>query len=115
MDELLGRRSHIAPPRVEITITMEIVWRSIALEDLDEARRYIMQDDPQAAERVRTAILSAIERLAEAPHLGKPGRVDGTRERVIPDTPYVAAYTVLGDQVNILSIIHGARRWPEHF
>jgi toxin ParE1/3/4 len=84
-------------------------------EDLEEARRYIMQDDPQAAKRVRKAILSTVEHLAELPHLGKPGRVAGTRERVIPDTPNVAAYTVIGDHVEILSVIHGARRWPEHF
>jgi toxin ParE1/3/4 len=94
---------------------MQIVWRSIALEDLEEARRYIMQDDPTAADRVRNAILTAVERLAESPHLGKPGRVAGTRERIIPDTPYIAAYTVIDDQVQILSVLHGARRWPEHF
>ena len=94
---------------------MDIVWRTIALEDLEEARRYIMQDDPEAAERVRTAILSAVEHLAELPHLGKPGRVTDTRERVIPDTPYIVAYTVIDGHVEILSVIHGARRWPEHF
>lgn len=94
---------------------MDIVWRSIALEDLEEARRYILEDDPTAAERVRTAILAAIEHLAEIPHLGKPGRVDGTRERVIPDTPYTAAYTVIDNRVEILSIVHGARQWPEYF
>lgn len=94
---------------------MDIVWRLVALEDLEEARRYIFEDDPGAAERVRSAILAAIEQLAEAPHLGKTGRVNGTRERVIPDTPYVAAYTVIDERVEILSIVHGARQWPEHF
>ena len=74
-----------------------------------------MQDNPQAAQRAPTAIISAVDRLAEAPHLGKPGRVDGTRERVIPRTRYIAAYTVIGDRVEILSVIHGARLWPEHF
>ena len=94
---------------------MEIVWRSIALEDLEEARRYIMQDDPQAAERVRNAILATVRHLAELPHLGKPGRIAGTRERIVPDTPYIAAYTVIDNRVEMLSLIHGARRWPEHF
>ena len=94
---------------------MKIVWRSIALEDLEEVRRYIMQDDPKAADRVRNAILAAIEQLAEAPHLGRSGRVDGTRERIIPDTPYIAAYTVIDDEIQILSVIHGARQWPEYF
>ena len=94
---------------------MEIVWRSIALEDLEEAWRYIMQDNPQAAERVRKALISTIEQLAELPHLGRPGRVDGTRERAIPDTPYIVAYTVIVDRVEILAVLHDARRWPDHF
>lgn len=94
---------------------MDIVWRLIALEDLEEARRYILQDDPQAADRVRNAIITTVQSLAELPHRGKPGRVAGTRECVIPDTPYIAAYTVIDDHVEILSVIHGARQWPEHF
>ena len=94
---------------------MEIVWRSSALEDLAQARRFITQDNPSAAERVRDAILAAVEQLGEAPHLGKPGRVDGTRERVIAATPFIVAYTVIGTHVEILSVLHGARQWPDVF
>jgi toxin ParE1/3/4 len=43
------------------------------------------------------------------------GRVDATRELVIPRTPYVVAYTIVDEQVMILSVMHGARRWPDHF
>ena len=42
-------------------------------------------------------------------------RVEGTRELVVPRTPYIVAYTVIGDEVMILSIIHSARRWPDRF
>jgi toxin ParE1/3/4 len=94
---------------------MEIVWRPIALEDLDEAHRHIAQDNLVAADRIRTAIRAAVERLADYPNLGRPGRVDETRELVVADTPYIVAYVVLDNQLMILSVLHGAREWPRRF
>ena len=92
---------------------MEIVWRPIALEDLEQARRYIAKHDPGAAGRLWGRILNSVERLAMLPGLGRPGRVEGTRELIVPRTPYIVAYTVIGAQVMILSVIHSSRRWPD--
>ena len=39
--------------------------------------------------------------------------IEGTRELIVPRTPYIVAYTVIGAQVMILSVIHGSRRWPD--
>ena len=94
---------------------MKIIWRPIALDDLEEARRYISAEDPSAARRVYASILSAVGRLAEFPGIGRPGRVDGTRELVIRGTPYVVAYAVVEGDVMILAVMHGARDWPERF
>lgn len=49
------------------------------------------------------------------PGLGRAGRVPETRELVIPDTPYLVPYTVRADVVEIHAVLHGARKWPEHF
>jgi toxin ParE1/3/4 len=92
---------------------MEIIWRPSALRDLEEARHYIAQNNPAAANRVRGAIMTAVGRLADMPGLGRPGRVEHTRELVVAGTPYIVAYTVISDEVIILAVIHGARRWPE--
>lgn len=94
---------------------MEIVWRPIALDDLEQARRYVEEHNPRAAERLWRRILTAVERLGALPGLGRPGRVEGTRELVVPRTPYIVAYTVIGDQVMILSVIHSSRQWPDRF
>jgi toxin ParE1/3/4 len=94
---------------------MEIVWRPFALEDLEEAHRYIAQDNPAAADRIRIAIRAAVERLTDYPNLGRPGRVDETRELVVAGTSYIVAYAVLENQIMILSVLHGAREWPERF
>ena len=68
---------------------MNIVWSPRAIEHLAHLRAYITQDNPKAANRVAAALLDAVERLAELPNLGRPGRVAGTRELVVPGTPYV--------------------------
>jgi addiction module RelE/StbE family toxin len=94
---------------------MEIVWRPIALEDLEQARRYVAEHNPRAAEHLWQRLLTAIGRLAVLPGLGRPGRVEGTRELIVARTPYIVAYTVIRDEVMILSIIHSTRRWPDHF
>ena len=58
------------------------------------------------------AIAHAVQLLAEHPALGRPGRVPGTRELVIPDTPYLVPYRMREGSVEILRIFHGVRKWP---
>jgi addiction module RelE/StbE family toxin len=94
---------------------MEIVWRQTALNGLENARRYIAKRNPIAATRMFNAILTATERLAVMPHLGRPGRVTGTRELVVPRTPYIVAYTVIDERIDILAVQHGAQDWPSEF
>ena len=53
--------------------------------------------------------------LAEQPHQGRAGRVPGTRELVITDTPYIIPYRVVEDTVQILRVLHGKRKWPAGF
>ena len=61
----------------------------------------------------RSPWLSASGRLEAFPHLGRPGRVQGTREIAFPPLPFVAIYEVDDDQIIVLRILHGAQRWPQ--
>lgn len=83
-----------------------------ALADLDAARMHVEQHDPRAALRLAGRLRAAIEGLRAFPGHGRPGRVAGTRELVVPRTPYLVAYRIDGESVDILAILHGARRWP---
>ena len=94
---------------------MEIVWREVALNSLERARAYIAQDNPAAAARVHERILSAVRNLADVPNMGRPGRIEDTRELVAAGTPYIVAYTVLDNQVAIIAVQHSAQKWPERF
>jgi len=80
---------------------------------LRAARRYIARDNPAAATQIASRIRAAAKRLAEHPEMGRPGRIAGTRELVVPKTPYIVAYRVRGEVVEILSVMHGAQEWPQ--
>jgi toxin ParE1/3/4 len=93
---------------------MTPVWSPEAVADLVALRAYIEQDDPAAAQRVALHIIRNIETLLpDNPEMGRPGRVPGTRELVISNTPYIVPYRVVGGTIQVLRIFHGARRWPE--
>jgi addiction module RelE/StbE family toxin len=85
------------------------------LKNLDEEAEYIARDNPQAAESLVKRVLDAVDMLTEHPSIGRPGRVSGTRELVIADTPYLVPYRVKGKTVEILRVFHGSRRWPSDF
>lgn len=91
---------------------MRIRWLRTALVNLHAESEHIARDNPNAAARVVTAIAEAVERLKRYPAMGRPGRVTGTRELVVPDTPYIVPYRVRGDSIEVLRVFHAARRWP---
>jgi len=47
--------------------------------------------------------------------IGRNGEIKGTRELVIPRIPYIVAYRVGDDRIEILFVQHGAREWPEEW
>ena len=66
---------------------MTPVWSPEAINDLAALRAHIEQDDPAAAQRVVLRIIENVETpLPDNPEMGRPGRVPGTRELVIPRT-----------------------------
>lgn len=84
-----------------------------AHEDLREIFLYIADDNPRAARLVLSRIRERIMELKDNPHIGRPGRVPGTRELVISKTPYLVPYQVSGDTLQILRVYHGSRQPPQ--
>lgn len=70
-------------------------------------KEYIAKDNPKAAvDLTRRIVLKVIEQLTKFKNIGKTGRVIGTRELIIPDTPYIAVYWVKSDTIEILRVLH---------
>jgi toxin ParE1/3/4 len=68
---------------------MKVVWFKRAILDLESARDYINQDNPQAARQVVLRIKEKVISLSEQPGMGRPGRVPNTKELVIDHTSYI--------------------------
>jgi toxin ParE1/3/4 len=92
---------------------MRIVWSPTAIAQLSEIRAYIEQDKPEAARAVARRIVAAADQLIANPRLGRLGRHPGTRELIIPGTPYLLPYRIQGQQIRILAVFHAAQLWPE--
>ena len=58
-------------------------------------------------------VLAGVGLLAEQPGLGRPGRVPGTRELLVPKTRYIAPYRGCDDTVEILRVFHTSRPPPD--
>ena len=91
---------------------MRVKWLKVALANLDAEAEYIAQNNPAAAGRVVQKILRAVNLLRKNPAMGRAGRVAGTRELVVAETPYIIPYRVRGEAVEILRVFHAARKWP---
>ncbi len=90
---------------------VNVHWSDEALKDRGEVRAYISLDNPVAAARLDRSFSAVIENLEAFPHLGRVGRLPGTRE-VIPHPNYRIIYEVRENLICILAIVHTARRWP---
>jgi toxin ParE1/3/4 len=95
---------------------MRLRWTTPALKDFEQIGDYIAKEStPQTAASVLRQMDESIAALIEYPQIGRAGRVPGTRELVVANSPYVVAYRVQETDLQILAVFHGARRWPEKF
>lgn len=94
---------------------MRLRWLRNALRKLDDEAIYIAADDPVAARLVVKRVLHAVAQLPAQPGLGRPGRVPGTRELVVPKTRYLVPYRVRGDVIEVLRVFHTSRRLPDRW
>ena len=90
---------------------MKLVWTRPAREDRKAIREYIAADNPSAALDLDELLSEKAARLVDHPGLGRPGRLQGTRE-LVAHRNYILIYDVAGDLVRVLRVLHAARQWP---
>ena len=92
-----------------------MLWTEPAATALGRIQDYIANENPRAAFEVGLRIWIAVSQLEEYPEIGRIGRVRGTFELVIHDLPYIVPYRIKKNEVQILSVFHTLRKWPETF
>jgi addiction module RelE/StbE family toxin len=90
---------------------VNLVWTRLAAADRKEIRAHIAQSNPAAALILDETFSEKASLLLDHPHLGRVGRVAGTREWVMHQN-YILIYDLTDDMVRVLRILHAARQWP---
>jgi toxin ParE1/3/4 len=90
---------------------MKLRFTPRAARDLGEIADYIRERNPQAALRVRAAILESLQNLVLFPLVGRQQKVEGVRKLVTRRYPYLVYYTAdeAAEEIIIITIQHAAR------
>jgi len=91
---------------------MRVTWSTAAHRDIHRLAEYLSERSPSGAARMVRAIYARTDRMGREPLLGRIGRQEGARERVVPGTPYVIVCRLREDSLQIVRILHGAQQWP---
>lgn len=90
---------------------MKLFWTPEALSDRHTIYDHIEAENPVAAHDLDELFSDKAGRLVEHPDLGRPGRIDGTRELIVHRS-YALIYDIADSQVRVLRVLHTARQWP---
>ena len=88
-------------------------WTFDAIRDAQQAWDYIAADNEMAANRIVDTVEKSAQMLDRFPRIGRMGIEKGTRELVVPRTPYKLVYRIRDEGIEILRVIHGKRAWPQ--
>ncbi len=90
---------------------MRIEWAEEAANQFEKEIDYISKENPIAGNKVSANILRNIDLLQTMPQMGRPGKMQGTRELVIHDLPYFVRYRTNKEKIQILNIFHTSRKY----
>jgi len=90
-------------------ISLNIHWLNKALINLENEAQYIATASLLAVKTMVQKILITVELL------DRLGRVKGTRELMIDNSPYIIPYRVHNRNIEILRVFHTSRKLPSHW
>ena len=92
---------------------MTIIWAHPARDSFVHHIEYLLARSSLGALQVKTAVMKAINLLEDTPFMGRQGRWKNTRELVIDKGPYIVAYRLKVNIIEILYIHHTRQNWPK--
>ena len=92
---------------------MKVQWTDTALGHLTAIYDYIAQNSPRYAQGMVDRITRRTEQLVQFPLIGAVvTEYDDEEIREILEHPYRIIYKVIPERIDVLAVIHGARRLP---
>jgi toxin ParE1/3/4 len=90
---------------------LPVIWRADARAELAEIVRFIANEDPLAARRMKQRLESIVLPLSEHPYLYPEGRIPGTRE-LVAHPNYLVVYRVTASRIEVVSVLHARQEYP---
>jgi len=90
---------------------MKALWTGAALNQLEAIRDYLAQTSPEYARRIAERLLKRSEQVGTFPYAGRmvpEYEIDEVRQVI--ESSYRIIYLIKEDQIEVLAIIHTARR-----
>jgi addiction module RelE/StbE family toxin len=88
---------------------MRIRWTLAAAADLEHIKDYLTEHYPHLTQSTVLELYETIHSLKAPPHRGRLGREEGTRELIFSRLPYIAAYRIKDQTIEVLHIYHAAQ------
>ncbi|MDX8379674.1 MAG: type II toxin-antitoxin system RelE/ParE family toxin [Gallionella sp.] len=93
---------------------MILIWLPSASVTRNLQLDYIAEANPLSAIDQDDEIEKQVDMLLDQPNMGRRGRVKTTRELVIVRPPFIVAYRVKDQRIEILRVLHGSQQWPRN-
>lgn len=87
-------------------------WTPAAAEDLEHIKEFLTEHHAQFAQSTIIELYETIRSLKTSPRLGRRGREEGTRELVLTRFPYIVAYRIKEQAIEVLHIFYAAQNRP---
>ena len=91
---------------------MRIRWTPPAAADLQNISDYLREHHAQHRQPTLRKLYQKIRALKDAPYVGRPGRIEGTRELVFMPLPYIAVYRVVNQTIEVWRVYHTSQDRP---
>ena len=91
-------------------MVISVLWTERAISTLELELDYYGQINPKLAEELSQIIKNNVESISAMPSIGRPGKKLNTRELILAKYPYIMAYRVRNEVLEIISIIHQQRK-----
>ena len=85
-----------------------VQWRARALDDLTRIHSWLSTLENAHPDRAILRIQAAAISLSRLGDIGRPSRIEGLRELSVRNAPYVIAYRIETDLIDILAVYHHA-------
>jgi toxin ParE1/3/4 len=83
---------------------MKVIWSAASVRRLLEGIKFRQGESTGAAIALRRRILETVRQIGQMPYFGHAGRIEGTREVVVPRSSCSVVYQISGQTIEVLGL-----------